>query len=135
MQTSAKIERDPTGGKATVKYGQYLQGAQYKISDIVNFHVGDMVTSLQKTALVPGGTEVLFYSTILGGLGMLMPFAAREVRSALFLILLAWLPPAGWSIAPLCVLLGCVLCRVGRFVLPALLRSPYRTDLHRLILV
>jgi len=36
------------------------------------------VTSIQKTTLVTGGSEVLFYSTIMGGLGILVPFSSRE---------------------------------------------------------
>ncbi len=45
---------------------------------MINFHVGDTVTSIQKCALVPGGTEVLFYATIMGSLGVLLPFTTRE---------------------------------------------------------
>lgn len=77
-ETSEKIDRDPTGGRATVKYGQNMGGALFKLDDIANFHSGEMMTALQKTALVPGGLEVLVYATIMGGIGMYMPFTSRE---------------------------------------------------------
>ena len=37
-----------------------------------------MITSLQKCTLVPGGVEVVVYGTIMGGVGVLLPFASRE---------------------------------------------------------
>lgn len=37
-----------------------------------------MVTSIQKTSLVQGGSEVLFYSTLMGALGIMSPFSSRE---------------------------------------------------------
>jgi len=77
-ELSAKIDKDPTGGRMAAKYGLSLNGAPYKLTDICQFHVGDMVTSLNKVALVPGGEEVLCYSTITGAIGILLPFSARE---------------------------------------------------------
>lgn len=44
----------------------------------MHFHVGDLVTSLQKTTLVVGGSEVLLYSTIMGAIGALIPLTKRE---------------------------------------------------------
>lgn len=46
---------------------------------LVQFHVGEVVTSLQRTTLVPGGAEVLLYSTINGSIGALLPFKSRWV--------------------------------------------------------
>jgi len=77
IETTDSIERDPTGG-ITSKYGHYLGGAAYKMTDIAQFHVGETITSIHKTSLVPGGSECLFYSTIMGGLGVCIPFTTRE---------------------------------------------------------
>ncbi|CAB1113081.1 unnamed protein product [Ectocarpus sp. CCAP 1310/34] len=43
------------------------------------FHVGEVVSSLRRTTLVPGGAEVLLYSTINGSIGALLPFKSRWV--------------------------------------------------------
>lgn len=75
------LEKDPTGGRNRVlgRYGDVLSvGVPHKLMDIANFHVGDIVTSIQKTTLVTGGLEVLVYSTISGGLGLLVPFSSKE---------------------------------------------------------
>ena len=45
---------------------------------MVQYHVGEVITSLQKCTLVPGGVEVVVYGTIMGGVGVLLPFASRE---------------------------------------------------------
>merc|ERR1711920_250752 len=34
-----------------------------KIEAVCNFHVGDVITSLQKVVLQPGGNEVILYAT------------------------------------------------------------------------
>jgi len=47
---------------------------------MVNFHIGEVVTSLQKATLIPGGSESLVYTTLSGGVGMLVPFTSHEVR-------------------------------------------------------
>jgi len=44
-----------------------------------NYHVGETVLSLQKATLIPGGSESLVYTTLSGGIGMLVPFTSREV--------------------------------------------------------
>jgi splicing factor 3B subunit 3 len=78
---SEEIEKDPTAGKtmATGAYGDTIsEGAPHKLQDIVTTHIGEIVTSIQKASLVTGGAECLLYSTIMGGLGILVPFASRE---------------------------------------------------------
>eukprot|EP00955_Chlamydomonas_euryale_P021672 228953-Chlamydomonas_euryale.AAC.2 len=52
-----QVEDDPTGGKLASSMSM-LNGAPHKLSTIINFHVGDTVTSLQRCALQPGGQEV-----------------------------------------------------------------------------
>jgi len=55
-----------------------LNGAPSKADEIVQYHVGETVTSLQKVALGPGNAEVLLYTTLLGGVGALMPLTAKD---------------------------------------------------------
>jgi len=50
---------------------------------IANFHVGEVVTSLQKASLIPGGSDALVYTTMSGGIGMLVPFTSHEVSRIL----------------------------------------------------
>uniref|UniRef100_A0AAR2K1C0 Splicing factor 3B subunit 3 n=1 Tax=Pygocentrus nattereri TaxID=42514 RepID=A0AAR2K1C0_PYGNA len=45
---------------------------------IVNYHIGETVLSLQKTTLIPGGSESLVYTTLSGGIGILVPFTSHE---------------------------------------------------------
>ena len=78
LSGSANSSSDQTLATLMNKYGKVLQGAQHKLTDIVNFYVGETVMSLQKVALVPGSSEVLVYSTLLGGIGVLVPFTSRE---------------------------------------------------------
>ena len=40
-----------------------------------------MITSLQKATLIPGGSEALVYTTLSGGIGMLVPFTSHEVSA------------------------------------------------------
>jgi splicing factor 3B subunit 3 len=68
---------DPSGGLLRGKYGEILQGELPKLEPIMHYHVGEMITSLQRAALVPG-PEVLIYTTILGGVGIFVPFLSRE---------------------------------------------------------
>ena len=63
-----QVEEDPTGGKFANMQG-LLNGAPNKMEAVINFHVGDTVTALQKCTLQPGGQEVLLYSTIAGAIG------------------------------------------------------------------
>jgi splicing factor 3B subunit 3 len=65
------VEEDPTGGKLA-GMGSALNGAPNKLEDVINFHVGDIITSLQQCALQPGGTDVILYSTLMGGIGTLV---------------------------------------------------------------
>ena len=70
------MEDDPTGGKFAGA-ATLLNGAAHKLDDIINFHVGDLVTALQRGTLQPGGQEALVYATIMGGIGARPP-AARS---------------------------------------------------------
>eukprot|EP00479_Gromia_sphaerica_P015477 TRINITY_DN984_c0_g1_i1.p1 TRINITY_DN984_c0_g1~~TRINITY_DN984_c0_g1_i1.p1 ORF type:complete len:94 (+),score=12.51 TRINITY_DN984_c0_g1_i1:36-284(+) len=49
------------------------------MGDIVNFHVGETVTAIQKTRLRGNeGAEVIVYGTIMGSIGCFIPFTNRE---------------------------------------------------------
>ena len=62
------MEEDPTGGKFADAQGM-LNGAPNKLEPVINFHLGDTATALQKCSLQPGGQEVLLFSTISGAVG------------------------------------------------------------------
>ncbi|KAF9598013.1 hypothetical protein IFM89_023585 [Coptis chinensis] len=74
---SDEVEEDPTGGKIKWEQGK-LNGAPNKVEEIVQFHVGDVVTCMQKTSLIPGGGECLIYGTVMGCIGALLAFTSRE---------------------------------------------------------
>ncbi|KAK8930677.1 DNA damage-binding protein 1b [Platanthera zijinensis] len=77
QDVSDEIEEDPTGGKIKWEQGK-LNGAPNKVEEIVQFHVGDVVTCLQKASLIPGGGECVIYGTVMGSLGALLAFTSRE---------------------------------------------------------
>merc|ERR1712216_544824 len=70
------LEEDPTAFAG--KTGGLLNGAPHKVDHIIQYHVGETVTSVQRCTLVPGGVDVIVYATIMGGIGVLLPFASRE---------------------------------------------------------
>ncbi|KAL6126564.1 hypothetical protein ACLB2K_074611 [Fragaria x ananassa] len=77
QDVSDEIEEDPIGGRIKWEQGK-LNGAPNKVEDIVQFHVGDVVSSLQKASLVPGGADCVFYGTVMGSLGALCAFTCRD---------------------------------------------------------
>ncbi|CAD5206791.1 unnamed protein product [Bursaphelenchus okinawaensis] len=72
-----EVQEDPTGVKALWDRGN-LNGASQKVEYLANFYLGDMVTTLQKTSLVPGADDALLYTTISGSVGMFVPFLSRD---------------------------------------------------------
>jgi len=74
---SDEVDEDPTGVKALWDRG-LLNGASQKADIIANFHVGEVVLSLQKATLIPGGSESLVYTTITGSVGIVVPFTSHE---------------------------------------------------------
>ena len=78
QEVSDDVDEDPTGNRALWDRG-VLSGASQKAGILANFHVGEVVTSLQKSTLIPGGSESLVYTTLSGAIGMLVPFTSHEV--------------------------------------------------------
>jgi splicing factor 3B subunit 3 len=72
-----EVDEDPTGNKALWDRG-LLSGASQKADNVCTFHVGEIVMSLQKATLIPGGSESLLYATMSGTVGALVPFTSRE---------------------------------------------------------
>uniref|UniRef100_A0A914QYY4 Cleavage/polyadenylation specificity factor A subunit C-terminal domain-containing protein n=1 Tax=Panagrolaimus davidi TaxID=227884 RepID=A0A914QYY4_9BILA len=71
------VQDDPTGVRALYDRGN-LNGAPQKIELITQFYVGSMITTLQKTNLVPGAEDALVYTTITGAIGLFVPFVSRD---------------------------------------------------------
>ncbi|KAG8947907.1 pre-mRNA-splicing factor rse1 [Tulasnella sp. 419] len=74
---SSQVDEDPTGAGILAEK-PFLMGASYKTKLLVNFHVGDIVTSIHKVSLVAGGREVLLYTGLHGSIGVLVPFVSKE---------------------------------------------------------
>lgn len=77
QDVSDEIEEDPTGGKIKWEQGK-LNGAPNKVEEIVQFHIGDVATCLQRASLIPGGDECIIYGTVMGSVGALLPFTSRD---------------------------------------------------------
>lgn len=72
-------EADEEGsGSHLVNDRSYLQGSPHRLALMTHFFPQDIPTSLQKTQLVAGGSDVLLWSGLQGTLGILAPFATRE---------------------------------------------------------
>lgn len=74
---SDRIDNDPTGAGIMHEKG-VLNGAPHKTKLIAHFHVGDLVTSIYKASLVPGGKEMLMYTALHGTIGSLVPLVSKE---------------------------------------------------------
>jgi splicing factor 3B subunit 3 len=76
-KVSEQVDDDPTGA-GVLHEKSVLMGAPHKTKLVCHFHVGDLVTSIHKVALVPGGREVILYTGLHGTIGMLVPFVSKE---------------------------------------------------------
>lgn len=77
QKISDQIDEDPTGA-GILHEKNILMGAPHKTKMIAHFHVGDVVTSIHRVALVAGGREVLLYTCLHGTIGILVPFVSKE---------------------------------------------------------
>ncbi|KAN0060282.1 pre-mRNA-splicing factor rse1 [Thecaphora frezii] len=75
--TSRAVDEDPTG-LTIVHEKPVLNGAPHKALLVAHYFVGDVVTSLARTSLVPGGREVIVYTGLCGTLAALIPFVSKE---------------------------------------------------------
>ncbi|CAO1633979.1 unnamed protein product [Parajaminaea phylloscopi] len=74
---SRAIEEDPTG--LTVAHEKpYLQGSPHRLSLQAHYFLGDVVTSLHRASLSPGGREGIVYSCLGGTVGILIPLSSKE---------------------------------------------------------
>merc|ERR1712194_369439 len=63
---------DPTGLRMKGDTA-YLTGSVPKLENIMNFHIGETVTALERTAITLGGQDCIVYSTLCGTIGALDP--------------------------------------------------------------
>lgn len=75
----ASEEADEDGsGAHLIHERQYLGGAPNRLNLMCHFFPQDIPTTVQKTSLVPGGRDLVFWSGFQGTLGVLIPFLSRE---------------------------------------------------------
>lgn len=81
VRCSAKASEEAdedNSGSHLLHERDYLNGAPNRLSLMTNFFTGDIPTSMQKTNLVTGGRDVVFWTGFQGTLGILVPFVSRE---------------------------------------------------------
>lgn len=76
-QASKESDEEGIGG-FIVNERSYLNGAPYRLELRGHYYTQDVPMSMQRTALLAGGQDVLFWSGLQGTLGMLVPFVSRE---------------------------------------------------------
>jgi splicing factor 3B subunit 3 len=77
--TKVSDEADEEGSGAHLIHERgYLGGAPHRLESMVNFFCQDIPVSIQKTALVPGGRDIIVWGGLQGTIGILVPFQSRE---------------------------------------------------------
>ena len=76
-QSSDEADEEGAGG-FIMNERSYLSGAPYRLDLQAHYYAQDIPMSIQRTALVAGGEEVLFWSGLQGTLGILIPFMSRD---------------------------------------------------------
>ena len=56
----------------------YLHGTANRVDLMAHFYTQDIPTSITRTSLTVGGQEVIFWSGLMGTIGVLIPFVARD---------------------------------------------------------
>ncbi|BGP30004.1 pre-mRNA-splicing factor rse1 [Rhodotorula toruloides] len=74
---STDVDDDPTGA-GIMHEKPYLMGAPHRTHLLAHYHIGDIITSLHKVALVAGGRDLLVYTGLMGTVGVLVPFVSNE---------------------------------------------------------
>merc|ERR1712045_947628 len=75
--TNDDVTEDPTGTQSLWDRG-LLSGASQKSDCVAVTHIGETIVSLSKSALIPGGSDSLVYTTLSGSVGMVVPFTSME---------------------------------------------------------
>ena len=81
IRCPAKVSEDadePGGGAHLIHEKGYLHGAPHRLELVSHMYTQDIPTSVQKTSLVAGGREILFWAGLQGTLGVMIPFVSRE---------------------------------------------------------
>ncbi|KAI9834027.1 MAG: pre-mRNA-splicing factor rse1 [Phylliscum demangeonii] len=81
LRCPAKVseEADEDGsGAHLVHERQYLQGTSNRLEVMCHYYPQDLPTSIQKTALVAGGRDILLWTGLQGTVGLLVPFVGRD---------------------------------------------------------
>ncbi|RHY29842.1 hypothetical protein DYB32_004815 [Aphanomyces invadans] len=74
-EVSDEVE-NPTGNRMLWD-AHLLNGAPNKVEQVCQFYVGETITSMVRTRLVPVGKEAIVYTTVMGRIGALIPFSSR----------------------------------------------------------
>ncbi|KAL2428780.1 Pre-mRNA-splicing factor rse1 [Exophiala dermatitidis] len=77
QKVSEEADEDNSGVHLLHERG-YLNGTPNRLSLMIHYFPGDIPTSIQKTNLVAGGRDVVFWTGFQGTLGILVPFVSRE---------------------------------------------------------
>lgn len=77
QKASEEADEDNSGAHLLHEKG-YLNGAPNRLNLMIHYFAGDIPTSMQKTNLVTGGRDVIFWTGLQGTLGLLVPFVSRE---------------------------------------------------------
>lgn len=74
----SKESDEPGSGEFLLHEKAYLGGTPNRLALQVHNYCQDIPTSIQKTSLVPGGQELIFWAGVQGTLGIMVPFLDRE---------------------------------------------------------
>ncbi|KAI8321068.1 splicing factor 3b, subunit 3 [Martensiomyces pterosporus] len=74
---SKSLDADPTGNRLIYEKPK-MGGAAHRWKSIVEYHTGDIVTSLATCSLVSGGRQVILYTTLLGSVQVAIPFVTQS---------------------------------------------------------
>ncbi|CAK4081804.1 unnamed protein product [Aphanomyces euteiches] len=77
LPSEVSDEVDNPSGNRMLWDSHLLNGAPNKVEQICQFYVGETITSMLRTRLVPVGKEAIIYTTVMGRIGALIPFSSR----------------------------------------------------------
>lgn len=72
-EDASKTSDEDAHGTVIMGREQRLNGAPYKLNNLMNFYIGDITTSLQRGNLTVGGSECILYTGLQGTIGCLHP--------------------------------------------------------------